>query len=83
MSGYDLLWILVTSAGLAAALAVIAVGYLALRKVVEDLSDIRSWSTFGLRAFKIAPGVALIACSCVLLWKLEAQVLALTVPGQH
>jgi hypothetical protein len=80
MTEYHILWIAAIFLGLLSATVVVAVGSLLLSKVVEDLSNSTLFSSYILRAFRLAPGAAIVIFGCMVLWQIVEQILRLKLP---
>jgi hypothetical protein len=80
MRDYYVLWFSANAVALAGGLGVIALGCYLLRRVVEDMSNSTSQSTYVLRLFRAFPGVFLIVFGSVLLLKIVSRVLSMPMP---
>jgi hypothetical protein len=80
MPEYHILWIVSIFLGLLSATAVVGIGCSLLSKVVEDLSNSTELRSYVLRAFRLAPGAAIVIFGCLLLWRIIDQILRLKLP---
>jgi hypothetical protein len=81
MTEYHILWIASIFLSLGCATAVIGIGGFLLSKVVEDLSNSTALSSYVLRLFRLAPGVAIVIFGCFVLWRIVDQILRLKLPA--
>jgi uncharacterized membrane protein len=81
MRSYGVIWLVATALALVGALGVVAFGSFLLRRVVEDMSNSLSPSAYVLRAFRVGPGLALIAFGGFLLFAIVNRILALPFPS--
>ena len=81
MGEYHILWIVSIFLGLLSATMVVAIGCMILNKVVEDLSNSTQLSSYALRVFRLAPGAAVVAFGCLMLWWIIGQILRLKLPA--
>jgi hypothetical protein len=80
MTEYHILWIVSIFLGILSATVVIALGSSLLSKVVEDLSNSTLPSSYVLRAFRFAPGAAIVIFGCLVLLQIIEQILRLKLP---
>jgi hypothetical protein len=81
MTEYHILWIISIFLGLLSATVVVAIGCSLLSKVVEDLSNSTLFQSYLLRAFRLAPGTAIVIFGCFVLWRIIDQILRLKLPA--
>jgi hypothetical protein len=80
MTEYHILWIVSIFLGLLSASVVVAISSLLLSRVVEDLSNSTLLNSYILRAFRLAPGAAIVIFGCLVLWRIIDQILRLKSP---
>ena len=80
MTEYHILWIISIFLGLLSATVVVGIGCALLSKVVEDLSNSTLFNSYVLRAFRLAPGAAIVVFGCLVLWRIIDQILRLKLP---
>src|SRR6185437_16668509 len=77
MTEYHIFWIVSIFLGLLSATVVVGVGCWLMRRVVEDLSNSTLVCSYVLRAFRLAPGGAIVVFGCWLIWRFVDQILHL------